>query len=62
LSKAEIIKSGIALGVDYSLTISCYDPDDSGGACGECASCALRRKGFSEAKVEDPTLYQAASA
>lgn len=58
MSKAEIIKCGIGLAVDYSLTISCYDPDHSGGACGECDSCTLRRKGFVEAGVADPTQYQ----
>ncbi|MBN4076461.1 7-cyano-7-deazaguanine synthase QueC [Gemmatimonas aurantiaca] len=57
LSKAEIIRQGVTLGVDYSLTISCYDPNDSGGACGECDSCNLRRDGFAEAKVKDPTQY-----
>jgi len=57
LSKAEIIKKGIKLGVDYSLTHSCYDPDQEGRACGECDSCILRKKGFEEAGVEDPTVY-----
>lgn len=58
LSKAEIIKKGVALGVDYSLTISCYDPDKVGRACGECDSCRLRAAGFADANVEDPTRYQ----
>lgn len=57
LSKAEIIRKGIELGVDYSLTISCYDPSELGEACGLCDSCQLRRKGFLEAGVVDPTRY-----
>lgn len=57
LSKADIIKRGIALGVDYSLTLSCYDPNERGEACGHCDSCQLRRKGFAEAGVPDPTYY-----
>ncbi|MCK8603394.1 7-cyano-7-deazaguanine synthase QueC [Desulfoferrobacter suflitae] len=57
LSKAQIIQTGTALGVDYSLTHSCYDPDDGGRACGRCDSCLLRRKGFIEAAVTDPTRY-----
>lgn len=57
LTKAEIIKKGITLGVDYSLTHSCYDPDKEGRACGRCDSCFLRRKGFEEAGVGDPTIY-----
>jgi 7-cyano-7-deazaguanine synthase len=57
LSKAEIVKKGLKLGVDYSLTHSCYDPDENGKACGRCDSCLLRKKGFKEAKVEDPTSY-----
>jgi 7-cyano-7-deazaguanine synthase len=57
LTKAEIITTGIKLGVDYSLTHSCYDPDPDGGACGECDSCLLRRKGFIAAGVADPTRY-----
>lgn len=56
-SKAEIIQQGIILGVDYGLTISCYNPDDEGKACGQCDSCALRREGFAAAEVDDPTLY-----
>lgn len=56
LSKAEIIKLGISLGVDYSLTHSCYDPID-GAACARCDACLLRRKGFAEASVDDPTVY-----
>lgn len=57
LSKAEIIRRGTSLGVDYALTHSCYDPDERGGACGRCDSCALRRRGFAEAGVPDPTVY-----
>jgi 7-cyano-7-deazaguanine synthase len=53
-TKAEIIRHGIELGVDYSLTRSCYDPDPSGVSCGHCDSCQLRRKGFAEAGVDDP--------
>jgi 7-cyano-7-deazaguanine synthase len=58
LSKAEIIRKGAELGVDYSLTSSCYDPSPCGEACGWCDSCQLRRKGFSEAGIPDPTRYQ----
>jgi 7-cyano-7-deazaguanine synthase len=57
LTKAEIIRAGAAVGVDYSLTLSCYDPAPDGAACGRCDACALRRKGFAEAGVPDPTLY-----
>jgi 7-cyano-7-deazaguanine synthase len=58
LTKAEIIRRGVALGVDYGMTISCYDPDDGGLSCGHCDSCLLRRKGFEEAGMVDPTPYQ----
>jgi 7-cyano-7-deazaguanine synthase len=58
LTKEAIIRRGIELGVDYSLTHSCYDPDDEGRACGECDSCQLRQKGFREAAIPDPTTYQ----
>ena len=58
LSKADIIKKGHELGVDYSLTSSCYDPSPSGEACGACDSCQLRKKGFIEAGVSDPTRYK----
>ncbi|MDP9360723.1 MAG: 7-cyano-7-deazaguanine synthase QueC [Acidobacteriota bacterium] len=58
MSKAGIIRRGTALGVDYALTHSCYDPDGDGRACGHCDSCLLRRKGFEEAGVTDPTRYQ----
>ncbi len=57
-SKAEIIRHGMELGVDYSLTVSCYQADADGRACGRCDSCRLRRKGFEEAGVPDPTRYQ----
>lgn len=56
-TKAEIIKTGLSLGVDYGLTHSCYDPSEAGAACGACDSCVLRRKGFEEAGVPDPTRY-----
>ncbi|HJX00827.1 MAG TPA: 7-cyano-7-deazaguanine synthase QueC [Terriglobales bacterium] len=58
MTKAEIIKTGIALGLDYSATSSCYDPSPDGRACGRCDSCQLRRKGFAEAGIPDPTRYQ----
>ena len=58
LTKAEIIREGVRLGVDYGRTLSCYDPDAAGRACGRCDSCQLRRKGFAEAGVPDPTPYQ----
>lgn len=58
MSKAEIIQHGTALGVDYGLTVSCYDPDAGGRACGACESCRLRAKGFEEAGIDDPTQYQ----
>jgi len=57
LTKAEIIRRGAALGVDYGLTHSCYDPSADGKACGGCDSCLLRKKGFREAGIKDPTLY-----
>jgi 7-cyano-7-deazaguanine synthase len=57
LTKAAIIRTGLALGVDYSLTTSCYDPGADGTACGHCDACFLRRKGFAEAGVPDPTRY-----
>jgi 7-cyano-7-deazaguanine synthase len=57
LSKAEIIQRGVSLGVDYSLTHSCYDPADDGSACGSCDSCQLRLKGFREAGLTDPISY-----
>jgi 7-cyano-7-deazaguanine synthase len=57
LTKAEIIKRGIELGVDYSLTLTCYDPSANGEACGVCDACIFRAKGFEEAGVQDPTKY-----
>ncbi|MCP4611724.1 MAG: 7-cyano-7-deazaguanine synthase QueC [Planctomycetes bacterium] len=57
LTKAEIIKKGVELGIDYGMTHSCYDPDSNGAACGACDSCTLRKKGFAEAGVSDPTRY-----
>lgn len=59
MSKAEIIRRGTVLGVDYGLTLSCYDPADDGRACGACDACVLRRRGFEEAGVPDPTRYRA---
>ncbi len=59
LSKAQIIRTGTALAVDYSLTVSCYQADDTGRACGRCDACRLRKAGFAEAGVVDPTRYQA---
>ena len=58
MTKAEIIHTGLALGVDYSATVSCYQADTSGAACGKCESCRLRRQGFNPAGVKDPTRYQ----
>jgi 7-cyano-7-deazaguanine synthase len=57
LTKAEIIQQGIQLGVDYSLTVSCYQADLAGRACGKCDSCRLRKLGFVQARIEDPTVY-----
>ncbi len=58
LSKADIIRRGTDLGLDYGLTVSCYQPDEVGRACGRCDSCRLRRQGFEEALVKDPTVYR----
>ncbi|WP_419934567.1 7-cyano-7-deazaguanine synthase QueC [Candidatus Palauibacter sp.] len=58
LTKAEIIRRGLELGIDYRITRSCYDPDASGAACGECESCRLRLAGFAAAGAEDPAPYQ----
>ena len=58
LAKSEIIKQGIVLGVDYSMTISCYQANESGQACGKCESCCIRREGFEAAGVSDPTCYK----
>jgi 7-cyano-7-deazaguanine synthase len=60
-TKGEIIARGLELGVDYAATLSCYDPDASGASCGECDSCQLRLRGFSEAGVTDPIRYRAPS-
>jgi 7-cyano-7-deazaguanine synthase len=60
LKKSQIIRRGVDLGVDYSLTHSCYDPDAQGRACGHCDSCLLRKRGFIEAGVVDPTVYASA--
>jgi 7-cyano-7-deazaguanine synthase len=57
LTKAQIIQRGVSLGVDYSLTVSCYQADGDGRACGSCDSCRLRRAGFESAGVPDPTRY-----
>jgi 7-cyano-7-deazaguanine synthase len=57
MTKAEIIQKGLELGVDYGLTHSCYDPSLEGRACGQCDACLLRKKGFQEAGVNDPTVY-----
>ena len=59
MTKAEIIRTGTSLGVNYGLTTSCYDPDAQGRACGRCDSCQLRRAGFQAAQIDDPTPYQA---
>lgn len=58
MSKAEIIETGSRLGVDYGLTVSCYNPDEAGLACGRCDSCRLRAEGFARAGLPDPTRYQ----
>jgi 7-cyano-7-deazaguanine synthase len=58
LSKAQIIQQGTALGLDYGLTVSCYQADENGNACGKCDSCRLRSQGFEDALVKDPTNYQ----
>ena len=60
MTKAQIVTAGVALGVDYGLTSSCYDPDSTGHPCGRCDSCLLRLKGFAEAGQTDPLTYQAA--
>ncbi|WUW24249.1 7-cyano-7-deazaguanine synthase QueC [Streptomyces sp. NBC_01463] len=58
MSKADIVREGLRLGVDYSQTSSCYDPDEQGRACGRCETCLLRLKGFAEAGTTDPVQYQ----
>jgi 7-cyano-7-deazaguanine synthase len=60
MTKREIVQRGTALGVNYALTMSCYDPDSSGLACGRCDACQLRLRGFVEAGIEDPATYQVA--
>ncbi len=62
MSKADIVRAGARLGVDFGLTHSCYDPDESGGACGACDACAIRRRGFEESGIADPTRYAAPRA
>ena len=57
MTKAEIIRTGVRLGVDYSLTTTCYDPTDDGKACGRCDACLLRLEGFRQAGIEDPVPY-----
>ena len=57
MTKADIIKTGLSLGVDFAETVSCYDPSATGEACGRCDACQLRRKGFADAGVPDPTRY-----
>jgi 7-cyano-7-deazaguanine synthase len=59
LAKAEIVRRGTGLGVDYGLTVSCYDPSADGAACGRCDACLLRRRGFEQSGVPDPTRYRA---
>ena len=59
MSKADIIRRGTELGLDYSVTVSCYQADDDGRACGRCDSCRLRRDGFTVSGVPDPTRYSA---
>jgi 7-cyano-7-deazaguanine synthase len=58
LTKGQIIRQGIELGVDYSLTSTCYDPSESGEACGGCDACLLRLKGFAENNIPDPAPYR----
>jgi len=58
MTKADIVRRGIALGVDYSLTVSCYEPDAAGRACGRCDACRFRRQGFEQAGIADPTRYR----
>jgi 7-cyano-7-deazaguanine synthase len=59
MTKKEILRTGLELGVDYGLTLSCYDPDDAGVACGRCDACRLRLKGFAELGLPDPARYRA---
>ncbi|MCW8470292.1 7-cyano-7-deazaguanine synthase QueC [Fluoribacter gormanii] len=62
LSKVQTIQLGVSLGVDYSLTVSCYQANDAGEACGQCDSCTFRRRGFIGAGVDDPTLYRSSES
>jgi 7-cyano-7-deazaguanine synthase len=62
LSKREIIERGLGLGIDYAITLTCYDPASDGAACGHCEACLLRLKGFREAGLEDPAPYQSVGA
>lgn len=62
LTKAETVNLGMRLGVDYSLTLSCYDPDSDGRSCGHCDSCLLRQRGFADAGLVDPICYREATA
>jgi len=62
MSKREIIRTGRELGVDFGMTVSCYDPDDTGAACGACDACQLRLKGFAELGIPDPAAYRSAAA
>ncbi|HEX9631002.1 MAG TPA: 7-cyano-7-deazaguanine synthase QueC [Gemmatimonadales bacterium] len=62
MSKREIIRTGRDLGVDFGMTVSCYDPDDAGAACGACDACQLRLKGFAELGIPDPAPYRSATA
>ena len=61
MGKSEIVRTGHALGVDFSLTVSCYQPDAAARACGKCDACRFRRDGFVEARIPDPTRYQPAT-
>jgi len=58
MTKKEIVETGLRLGVDYAMTVTCYDPSDDGAACGACDACLLRLKGFAEAGVADPARYR----
>jgi len=58
MGKADIIRKGMELGLDYSVTVSCYDPSADGAACGECDACSLRQRGFKQASLADPTKYR----
>jgi 7-cyano-7-deazaguanine synthase len=62
MTKREIIRTGLELGVDFGMTVSCYDPDDAGAACGACDACHLRLKGFAELGIRDPASYRGAVA